>query len=416
MPATRPVGVPPLAGLCTPAEATRVGPSVDESVARLLRFHWVERRLAALLTARLAGTPEWEVKGAFALHQWLHLEHADALRRRIQEMRHPAPSLDRAPDPDLEAALAGAAAAPDTIELLAGVYGALLPALAGAYQDYLDGSNPLVDHPTRRVLATCLADLREALEWGRRALAGLEGAEPEALTRAGVSAGHVRAWLEAAGGIAGERPRTPDRPAPRAAGAPVDATTPRRDARFRGSHVFNFPPHVVYAAPHVPADERNLALLCKRLLEMDVPELMAGFLTERVDRPWEYYLEYGRQLWDEARHSMMGEVALEARGIDWTEIPLNVGFPLRLGRHASARERQVVLWAIEQSLMPGTTGKRAEWETAREAGDPLSTHFHDFDWADEVLHARIGRRWLQEEGIDPARAMELVEDPRIIAE
>jgi len=65
----------------------------------------------------------------------------------------------------------------------------------------------------------------------------------------------------------------------------------------------------------------------------------------------------------------------------------------------------MMLFAIEQSLMPGETGKRFEYETARAAGDALSSHFHDYDWADEVLHAQIGRRALRRDGIsaDDAR-------------
>jgi hypothetical protein len=182
---------------------------------------------------------------------------------------------------------------------------------------------------------------------------------------------------------------------------------PRRDERFHGQYNFEFPPHVVYNMSDVPADERNLALLCKRALEMDVPEMMASFMTERADQPWEFYRDYSRQLWDEARHAMMGTVAFEAKGIDWKkEIPLNVSFALRLNLHADPLERQVMLYAIEQSLMPGETGKRFEHETAVEAGDALSAHFHDYDWADEVLHAQIGRRMLKRDGISSQEASE----------
>jgi hypothetical protein len=104
---------------------------------------------------------------------------------------------------------------------------------------------------------------------------------------------------------------------------------------------------------------------------------------------------------------MMGTVAFEARGVDWTTIPLNVGFALRLNLHATALERQTMLFAIEQSLMPGDTGKRFERQTAADAGDALSAHFHDYDWADEVLHAQIGRHQLRRDGITPQQAMEL---------
>ena len=39
------------------------------------------------------------------------------------------------------------------------------------------------------------------------------------------------------------------------------------------------------------------------------------------------------------------------------------------------------------------SGKRYEWEVGKESGNPLSALFQDFDWADEVLHARVGRDW-----------------------
>jgi len=44
--------------------------------------------------------------------------------------------------------------------------------------------------------------------------------------------------------------------------------------------------------------------------------------------------------------------------------------------------------------MPRTTGKAYEWRTAGEAGDPFAEMLMDYDWADEVLHVHIGRRWL----------------------
>jgi hypothetical protein len=59
----------------------------------------------------------------------------------------------------------------------------------------------------------------------------------------------------------------------------------------------------------------------------------------------------------------------------------------------TAVEAHAVLYNIEQSLMPATTGKKYEWQTAEEAADPLAKFFQDFDWADEVLHVRIGRDW-----------------------
>jgi hypothetical protein len=391
------IGIPPLGGVCTLEEAARLGYGVEENVSRLLRYHWAERRLGEIMLGRLASTPEWEVKGAFSLHQWLDGEHADTLRRRIAELRHPAPRLDEPPSVELEAFFRQLEAAEDTVELLTGLYAVARHELNQAYRRHLDATNPLVDHPTCRILRTILAEEDDIAKWGKAAIAALTR-EPEAQQRARLWDAHLRQFLARAGGLAGDADPVfdelpPERP------AHVRDTTPARDARFAGSTHFDFPPHVVYALSHVSARERNLALLCKRLLEMDVPEMMSSFLVEDAAMPWEHQLAYRRQLWDEARHSMMGEAALEAAGVNWTAIPLNVGFSLRLNRHATPRERELMLYAIEQSLMPAPTGKRFEYETAIAAGDPLSALIHDYDWADEVLHAQIGRRWLREAGL-----------------
>ncbi len=131
----------------------------------------------------------------------------------------------------------------------------------------------------------------------------------------------------------------------------------------------------------------------KRLRELDVPEMMATILQElNSEEPWEFHREMIRQLWDEARHAMMGEVGFASLGIDWTKIPINFTWSRNLNMQLNARERHGVLFFIEQGLMP-RNGKRFEWEVGQESGDPLSALFQDFDWADEVLHSQIGRRW-----------------------
>ena len=370
--------IPELAGVATYASAARVGYSVAENVRRLLRYHWTERRLMQALVAHIPSMPIWEVKCAMALHQWQSAEHVEALRTRISEMRSPVPNLDAPPDDEgireLEELFEELQRTSDPVTLLTTIYGSVYSALAEAYRTHIRETNPLVDQPTVRILRLALAETEDAIRWSESALTVLNAA-----------------------------------PIPHETASEnlLHRFHPRRDERFQGRYNFEFPPHVVYNMADVPADERNLALLCKRALEMDVPEMMASFMTERADQPWEFYRDYSRQLWDEARHAMMGTVAFEARGLNWRkDIPLNVSFALRLNLHADPVDRQIMLYAIEQSLMPGETGKRYEYETAKDAGDDLSAHFHDYDWADEVLHAQIGRRMLKRDGISSAQASE----------
>jgi hypothetical protein len=65
---------------------------------------------------------------------------------------------------------------------------------------------------------------------------------------------------------------------------------------------------------------------------------------------------------------------------------------MRLNTECTPIERHAVLYFIEQGLM-SKTGKRYEWEVGRESGIPLMATIQDYDWADEVLHAAIGRKW-----------------------
>jgi len=143
----------------------------------------------------------------------------------------------------------------------------------------------------------------------------------------------------------------------------------------------------------IPAPPKVLMMFYKRLREIDVPEMMSSILAETAGKPWGYYRDMTRQLWDEARHAMMGEVGFASLGLDWPSLVMvNSTWSRQLNTELTPKERHAVLYYIEQGLMP-KTGKRHEWEVSKAAECPLAITFQDFDWADEVLHARIGRDW-----------------------
>jgi hypothetical protein len=133
-------------------------------------------------------------------------------------------------------------------------------------------------------------------------------------------------------------------------------------------------------------------MLFKRLREIDVPEMMASIIYQTPGKPWGYYRDMSRQLWDEARHAMLGEVGFAALGVDWTQARITHNWSLRLNTECTPLERHAVLYFIEQGLMT-KTGKRYEWEVGVESGLPLIATIQDYDWADEVLHAQLGRHW-----------------------
>src|SRR5688572_6665608 len=189
---------PELASLASYADAARIGYPVEDNVRRLLRYQWTERRLMRDLLSHLTAEPIWEVKCGYALHQWQDAEHVDRLRRRIGEMRHPVPPLDEAPDAALDALLEEALRSTDAVELLAGSYAVVREALTGAYREHLATTNPLVDHPTRRILRGALADHEESLAWSATALAALTRHDATAAARGQAWQAHLRAYLDGA--------------------------------------------------------------------------------------------------------------------------------------------------------------------------------------------------------------------------
>ena len=62
---------------------------------------------------------------------------------------------------------------------------------------------------------------------------------------------------------------------------------------------------------------KTLMMYYKRIREIDVPEMMASIIVETENKPWSYYADMTRQLWDEARHAIMGEVGFVRAGLDW---------------------------------------------------------------------------------------------------
>ena len=384
-------GLPPLAGLATFPEAGRPGLSVEESVRRLKRHHYALLRLHGIFIGRLTAEPVSELKMAFSLHAHLCAEHVTAFRARVGEMREPPLGLERIPHPGLEVAFDEILAAHTTAELLLGLYEVALPALREGMGRHAEVTHPLADQPTRRLLRWALLELEDLAAYGRRAISALVSpAEREACLPALAC---IREALASAGGLDGTGAGATVPGRLRSVRPRVFDGRPRRDARFPDPYNMGVNAEVFLYDELQPADAKVLMMFYKRLREIDVPEVMAGILAESPEKPWGFHRDMTRQLWDEARHAMMGEVGFASLGVDWPEhVKVNFTWSLGLNTQLTPLERHAVLYFIEQGLMP-KTGKRHEWEVGQRSGNPLAATFQDFEWADEVLHARVGRDW-----------------------
>jgi hypothetical protein len=397
--------LPPVAGICSFPDAAKVGLSVEECVRRLKRHHWAFRRLNEIFVARLTSEPIYELKMAFSLHAHYCAEHASAWRRRVAEMREPPLGLDAPPDKALEVFFDEVACARDTATLLVGIYEHALPALRSALVRHQEQTNRLVDHPSFRICRFALLEVDEMLAYGAQATVKVI----EKVRRSELSGWKslLDRLLGQAGELDGSSPAGPGEPSrlysisPRA----FDGV-PRRDARFPDPYNMGVHAESFLYDPKFPAAPKVLMMYYKRLREIDVPEMMASIIAETKGKPWAYYVDMTRQLWDEARHAMMGEVGFVHAGIDWARlVRVNFTWSLALNTQLTPIERHAVLYFIEQGLMP-KTGKRFEWEVGTASGDAFSKMIQDYDWADEVLHAHIGREWFVRQYGDARKAIE----------
>ena len=398
-------GAPPLAGVCDFTEAQRPGLSVEECVRRLKRYHYALKRSHQIFNNRIPSEPVYELKMTFSLHSHYCAEHVATLRKRIGEMREPPLGLEAVPDENLEILFDEILAAPTTGELLLGLYEVAVPALDKAMRQHLKDTNPLVDHPSVRVIRFALLELEEMIALGQASVKSL--VNEDARTNAATWLGLLTDCLANAGGLAGENEKTNIEIGRQYSANPYTFDgVPKRDERFPDPYNMGVNAETFLYDESFSPEPKTLMMFYKRLREIDVPEMMSSIIAETAGKPWEYYQDMTRQLWDEARHAMMGEVGFVNLGIDWpSEVMVNHTWSLALNTQLSPKERHAVLYFIEQGLMP-KTGKRFEWEVGLESNNPLSGLFQDYDWADEVLHSRIGRDWYVPDFNSPKEAID----------
>jgi hypothetical protein len=159
--------LPPLAGLASMERAVASQWSVEASVERLKRLHYVLKRLYETLTARITAEPIYELKTAFSHQAYLCAEYVTAIRRRVSEMREPPLGLDKVPHDSLMLMLDEIIAAPTTEELLLGVYEIVLPAILESADRLQRDAHPLADAPTVRLAKLLRFELNDVASYHR---------------------------------------------------------------------------------------------------------------------------------------------------------------------------------------------------------------------------------------------------------
>jgi hypothetical protein len=374
----------------------RIGMSVEESAKTLQRIAYVDRQLMWIEAAHMAARPEYEIKGALARLSSQDAEHHDQFRNRIKQLRMSTVAFDKCPDASLNELMQTVLNSATTLCLLTALFDVLKPAQIAAIHAYKGKAQPLVDEPTLHIMKHQLIDRVEQMEWGREALQYLLQSASDAEKE---QAQHWRMYVEqllaAAGSVTGWEERVPVDPSTRIVTEPFAMPQiSTRDSRFT-------PQVVKMQGMNLPdnTEGRFMTMMLSRYYEMSPAEGVAYVHFTTEGKPWHFYRDTARHMWDEVRHSWFGEAALRVKGYDVYQFPNWTGWydmTAQLFEGTEAYSHLTI--AIEKAAMKYPPGKREEWEFCRDiAKDPLMTTFQDFDWADEVVHAGFGQRWMIED-------------------
>lgn len=364
--------------------------SVEQNARVLQRYRFLHESLMRIQAGQLPAREDWDLKIALCKHMYEDAEAAQLLRKRIPQLRTSSAVLNREPDASLALLADELLHARNDLELAEGLFGLIKPALAETYKRHIASTQQIVDQPTIRVLQAILVDLEEQLAWGTAFLAELRqsGLFPDP----GKFISNLSTIIDAAGGLDGLGPRTTSLPGrSRSSEAYSLPLKSARDPRKMG------PTTLVRTGvvnpPEDPVQRRAIQMMRVRQEEMTACELVAGVLYSQRNMPWDFYYDLARHVWDEARHALFGQAALESEGYDWRSRPQYTSdYDINAPKIPAVQYAWLSI-GIEEGAMI-SNGKKAEYEFCRDqAKHPLFEQFQDYDWADEVVHANFGRRW-----------------------
>jgi|SRR5580658_7736628 pyrroloquinoline quinone (PQQ) biosynthesis protein C len=178
--------------------------SVRQSAVYIMNYRYAEERMMRMMAGWIALTPELPVKLETARQVYEDALHADALGKRLAELRSQA-QVSRPTNQAFVTfmnAIEDKEEWGDTIERLTGIYRVLKPHLVAHYSAHLAAANPVYEPPTLRVLAHMAEEEKRHIERGSVLLQDLLKS-PEAHRRAADWQGHLEELLAAAGGVTG---------------------------------------------------------------------------------------------------------------------------------------------------------------------------------------------------------------------
>lgn len=354
--------------------------SIETNVEYLKRYAYLERACMRTLSGWLPGVPEWEAKNEFGLHIWESADAADHLRARLRELRNYQP--ERNLSPTLQRLFAELDYAQNTAEVIATVYLVIKKALLEAYRTHPDVTWPDFDNPTVKVTEALIANTEKQVAWAEEFFPTIADRYPawEAWRD------YIAGLLEADGGPtgAGAKREAPQRPDQRALLLPW-----KECQRMPGWPIFN-PDEDIEPDRKADPEGHRLWRFKHYLNEMTAAETLGSILWMTPEMPWEYQHNVARHLWDEVRHSQLGQIRVQQLGLKIEDVPQVVQIYNVMMTLPAVEQYALLTTVIEPNGMPEKRANREHWE---EIDDEISAAAVSYDWSDENFHVRWGQKW-----------------------
>jgi hypothetical protein len=353
------------------------GLSIYDSANHLRNYAAVEKFSLKMSAGWFLKIRPFEHKYKLAYHLYDSSEHVTWLRLRMAEMR--AGSPDASIRPDLLRCLSEVVHAPDEESFLCGLYGVLKQLLHVTLEKDLTSLDQSANANEYRLLSRIERNVENQLAWYRGL--GLDSNKNEWST-------YLKALLKAAGGVHGT--------------ADNSSSLPHFNSdRFRRPRTILFDDRIQIGELMSYDDrlkqnshEATIEQFKVFFNEFYAAALLASILYDALDSdsneyPWEFFADFSRHFWDEARHSEFGAIRLKELG---TEPDICNPILFELSENLPVLHRLTYLTrGLESYFMPRKSKRMREYE---QTGDTRSQLFADQDWSDEINHVRYGTKWV----------------------
>ncbi len=354
--------------------------SIEQNVEYLKRYAFFERACMRTLAGWLPGVPEWEAKNEIGLHISETADAVDALYQRLRELRCYQPERDISPLlPEVAKALDEAQ---NSAEVIAAVYLVVKKGLLEAYHRHPETTWSEFDKPTVKITEQLLPALERQVAWAEQFFPTISANYPG-----------WEAWRDfVAGLIASDGGIT---------GAQTPSAAPERPA----GHELLLPWKTCQRMPDWPIFDPNADLQPDRerepeayrlwrfkhyVNEMTASETLGSILWMLPEMPWEFQHNAARHLWDEIRHSQLGQTRVQQLGLKVSEVPQVVQIYNVMMTLPPVDQYALLTTVIEPNGMPEKTTNREHWE---QIDDEISAAAVSYDWSDENFHVRWGKKW-----------------------